>query len=84
MLSWVVTKRYVLHSFQHDMCFPGYEVKVKTTGMDQWLNFFIPESEIYNPCAFKKWLDFAYLRLRWKLQCNGKSWRDMIERRLGN
>ena len=33
--------------------------------------------------SFKNWLDLAHLRIRWKLQCNGKSWRDMIEKRLG-
>lgn len=25
----------------------------------------------------------AHLRIRWKLQCNPKSWREMIEKRLG-
>ena len=27
----------------------GYEVKVIKAGCDSWLNFFIPESDIYNP-----------------------------------
>ena len=33
--------------------------------------------------SFKSWLDQAHLRIRWKLGCNSKSWREMIEKRLG-
>lgn len=52
-------------------------------GAEDWVDLFIPESDIYNPISFKTWLDVAHLRTRWKLQCNSKSWRDMIEKRLG-
>ena len=80
----------------------GYQVLVKKAGMDEWLDFFITEADIYNPVrqavisdkqymlmsivayfSFKVWLDLAYLRIRWKLQCNRESWKDMIEKRLG-
>ena len=56
---------------------------MKKAGADFWVNFFIPEADIYNPASFKSWLDLAHLRVRWKLQANGKSWRDMIDKRLG-
>ena len=58
-------------------------MKVKKAGADNWVDFFVPESDIYNPINFKNWLDTAHLRIRWKLTCNGKAWRDMIEKRLG-
>lgn len=62
----------------------GYEVKVKKETQDVWLEFFIPERDIYSPVSFKTWLDLAHLRIRWKILCNGKSWREMIEKRLGH
>ena len=48
------------------------------------LTIFIPESQIYNPVSFKCWLDLAHLRVRWKVQCSAKAWRNMIEKRLDN
>ena len=62
----------------------GYEVKIKKAEMDDWVDFFIPESQIYNPVSFKCWLDLAHLRIRWKVQCSAKAWRNMIEKRLDN
>ena len=53
-------------------------------GIDVWLDFFVPECDIHNPVAFKCWIDKAHLRVRWKLQCNAKSWRDMMETRIDN
>ena len=32
---------------------------------------------------FKQWLNKSYIRIRWKLQCNSKSWQDMIEKKIG-
>ena len=52
--------------------------------MDDWVDFFIPESQIYNPVSFKCRLDLAHLRIRWKVQCSAKAWRNMIEKRLDN
>ena len=36
-----------VHSINYSM--KGYEVIVKKAGNDTWENFYIPESEIYNP-----------------------------------
>ena len=32
--------------------FLGYEVLVKIAGAESWIDFFIPEADIYNPVRF--------------------------------
>ena len=65
------------------LSFSGYEVVVKKIGSENWLDFFIPEADIYSPQGFKAWLDMAHIMDRWKVQCSAKPWSEMIEKRLG-